>query len=187
MVQTNNSYLADKVALRANHLPPDPVRVLDCFGGSGLIWTAVQKKTGRRIAVLPIDIIDYGGFYLPGDNRSYLDSIDLSRFNVIDLDAYGIPYEQLASVFGRGFQGVVFVTFIQSVMGCINHGLLRDVGFTNAMIEKAPATLYRRGWEHFQNWLALKGVREIWHRSKHGKHYLAFQMDGQIALDIELA
>lgn len=178
MAQTDNSYLADKVALRMNHLPSDPVRVLDCYGGRGIVWAAVQKLTGRRIEVLPIDIIDHGVFHLPGDNRSYLDSIDLGRFNVIDLDAYGIPYDQLASVFRRGFEGVVFVTFIQSVMGQVNHGLLRDMGFTALMIEKAPTTVCRRGWQHFLAWLALKGIEDLWHRSKHGKHYLAFELHG---------
>lgn len=178
MAQTNNSYLADKVALRVNHLPDDPVRVLDCFGGTGLIWTAVQRKTGRKVAVLPIDIIDYGGFHLPGDNRSYLDSIDLTRFNVIDLDAYGIPYEQLRSIFAQGFSGMVFVTFTRVAWGIVSHGLLRDIGFTDAMIEKTPVTVSRQGWQHFQNWLALNGIDRGWHRSKHGKHYLAFQMNG---------
>jgi len=178
MAQTNNSYLADKVAIRANHLPDGNVTVLDCYGGSGKVWEGVRRKTGKKITVLPIDIIDYGMFHLPGDNRAYLGSVDLGRFNVIDLDAYGIPYEQLRSVFMRGFSGMVFVTFIRSVVGCISHGLLQDVGFSKAMIEKAPTLAYRRGWDLFLDWLAGNGVEEIWHRSKHGKHYLAFQMNG---------
>ncbi len=127
--KTNNSYLADKVALRVAHLPDREVlRVMDCYAGSGVVWSAVKKLTGRRIAVLPIDIsADVDGFHLAGDNKQYLETMDLSRFDVIDLDAYGVPYDQLKIVLDRGFHGTVFVTFIQSVFGTV-----RGAGNTSA-------------------------------------------------------
>lgn len=182
MVRTNNSYLADKVALRCNHLPSDDqIRVLDCYGGAGLIWSAVRKLSNRDIAVLPIDVMDYGDFRLPGDNRSYLSSIDLARFNVVDLDAYGIPADQLATLFDRGFSGVVFVTFIQSVVGAIPHRILTDIGFSKTMIRKSPAVFSCRGWYYFLDWLALNGVDRIWHRSKARKHYLVFNLGSDIS------
>src|SRR5688572_25502525 len=93
--KTNNSYLADKVALRVAHMPKaGEVRVLDCYAGQGVIWRAVERLTGREIKVLGIDVNkpdELSGFRMPGDNRAYLEIIDLSRFDVVDLDAYGIP------------------------------------------------------------------------------------------------
>lgn len=102
-IKTNNSYLADKARLRLNNLPDDP-SVLDCYGGAGLVWEAVKRMYGKPIKYLSIDKIDYGiGFYLPGDNMKYLGSMDLSPYNIIDLDAYGCPYGQLKTLFERGY------------------------------------------------------------------------------------
>lgn len=181
MAQTNNSYLADKVALRAGHLPAgDHLRVLDCYAGEGKIWAAVRRLTGRRITVLPIDVKEYEetSFYLPGDNRAYLQTLDLNRFDVIDLDAYGVPFDQLEQVFSSGYQGVVFVTFIQSVMGQLPLGLLRAVGFSDEMVKKCPTLFGRSGWKYFLEYLSLRGVTRIWHRSHARKHYLGFSCAG---------
>lgn len=100
MAQTDNTYLADKVMLRVGHLPTnEPLRVLDCYGGKGLVWAGVKQVTKRKIMRLPIDIKKDMGFALPGHNQIYLESLDLTRFDAIDLDAYGIPYDQLKQVF----------------------------------------------------------------------------------------
>jgi hypothetical protein len=175
--KTHNTYLADKVALRAGHLPKRrEIYVLDCFAGKGLIWEAVKEVTGRKITTLPIDMDIKSGFRLPGNNMGYLDSIDLSPFDVIDLDAYGVPYPQLRVILERGFKGAVFVTFIQSIYSQMPQGLLRDIGFGNGMIEKIPTLFAQRGWEYFLGWLALKGIRKIWSRSHSRKHYLFFNL-----------
>jgi len=177
--KTNNSFLADKVKLRANHLPEsERLRVMDCYSGSGAIWQAVKELTGRKIITLPIDTQDYGNFYLPGDNIGYLETMDLSRFDVIDLDAYGVPYAQLKTIFQRGYAGTIFVTFIQSVMGSIPNGLLNDVGLSTAMVEKIPTLFAKRGWDYFIQFLAQNGVSRIWHREHDRKHYAGFVLCG---------
>src|SRR3990172_353501 len=79
--KTDNSYLADKIHLRANHLPEGDVRVLDAFAGKGKIWSGVTYLAKRKIRRLPIDVRDGFGFHLPGDNRAYFGELDLSRFN----------------------------------------------------------------------------------------------------------
>lgn len=178
MAQTNNSFLADKVALRAYHLPDgEELNILDCYAGKGLIWEAVKKLTGRKINVLSIERGDYeeDWLYLPGDNLSYLRYMDLSKFDVIDLDAYGIPFLQLEEVFGQNFDGVVFVTFIQSLMGGVPYKLLETVGFNREMIETCPTVFFKNGWAYFLDYLYLRGVRSIWHRSHDRKHYLGFR------------
>jgi len=174
--KTNNSYLGNKVSLRVNYLPDNPA-VLDCYGGAGLIWLAVERETGKKIKRIGIDREDYGvGFFLEGDNMAYLKTIDLQKYNVIDLDAYGVPYEQLKILFQRKYTGRVFVTFIQSIFGIVPKMLLVDIGFTEAMIKSCPTLFGKRGWQYFLEWLAKNGVRTIVHRSHARKHYLTFEM-----------
>jgi len=177
-----STYLADKVALRANHLPEQsPLSVLDAYAGQGIVWNAVKKISGREIRVLPVDM-DLGTvFGLWGDNCVYLESLDLERFDIIDLDAYGMPYEQLAILFRRHYCGYVFVTFIQSdynPYGGTPRGLLCGVGFTQKMIEKSPVLYGRRAYQYLLEWLAIQGVKKVWHRGYIRKHYLGFEMQG---------
>lgn len=180
MARTNNSFLADKVALRAGHLPDGKVRVLDCFAGEEKIWKAVRKITGKKIISLPIDTKEYdeAAFHLPGDNRAYLQSIDLKKFDVIDLDAYGVPFDQLELVFESGFQGIVFVTFNQWMLGSLPFAMLRAIGFTDEIIKKCPILFAKRGWKYFLEYLSLRGVTKIWHRSHDRRHYLGFNCAG---------
>jgi hypothetical protein len=172
--KTDNSYLADKISLRANHLPDGEIRVLDAFGGRGKVWGGVAFISKRKIRRLPIEKKEEDGFHLPGDNLKYFGSLDLNRFNAIDLDAYGVPYSQLVEVFSSGFAGWVYVTFIQSMFGALPVDFLVDCGFSKEMIKKTPALFYKRGWKYFINWLAKNGVKTIYHRSRNRKHYLAF-------------
>lgn len=177
-IKTDNSYLADKVQLRIDYLPKSPI-VLDCYAGNGLIWRYVENKIGKPIERLAIDTRnDLQELYLPGDNRQFLSQIDLSQFNVIDLDAYGVPFHQVAELFNRNYRGDVFVTFIQSAMGMIPIALAEAVGFTKAMIESCPTVISRKGWEYFLEYLALNGIIEIHHRSHSRKHYLHFYCAG---------
>lgn len=171
----DNDFLRDKLALRVNHLPCCDVSVLDCYSGKGVIWRGVKKITGRKIKTLPIDIRDdLTTFHLDGKNEEFLAMIDLKKFNVIDLDAYGIPYIQLKILFDRKYSGIVFVTFIQSIYGNMPNGILKDVGFTKDQIEKCPTLFGKRGWDFFLEWLAACGVKKINHRSHNRKHYLCF-------------
>lgn len=174
-VKTDNSYLADKVGLRVKHLPKGSITVLDCFAGSGRIWRAVRRRTDREIRILAMDKKNLG-LLMPGDNLAWLSSMDLSRFNVVDLDAYGVPYDQLKILFERGYTGTVFVTFIQSIWGQMPKGLMIDVGFTEEMIQKAPSLCNARGWEYLLEWLAARGVEKIWHRHHSRKHYFGFTL-----------
>ena len=176
--KTDNDFLRDKVDLRIAHLPVGDIRVLDCFAGRGIVWSAVRKLSGRNIKTLPIDIRnDIFTFHLSGRNEEFLSTMDLSKFNVVDLDAYGVPHEQLRILFNRGYAGVVFVTFIQSLFGMMPKSVLRDVGFSDAMMEKCPSLSSRRGWDFFRQWLALNKVRLIFNRSKNRKHYLCFTLN----------
>lgn len=177
--KTDNHYTGDKVALRTDHSPwsDKELNVLDCFGGHGIIWRAIQRKTENKINRVAIDQRkDMLQMHLHGDNVKVMKSMDLSKFDVIDLDAYGIPYEQLKIVFDKNFKGTVFVTAIQTMTGNMPHGLLQEIGFSKEMIEKSPSLFARRGFQYLLEWLAIKGVTKIMHRSKNRKHYFTFDI-----------
>lgn len=181
--KTDNAFLMDKVMLRVNHLPEGDIRVLDCFSGKGLIWTAVKQVSGRNIVTLPIDKrSDKDDFHLPGDNLDYLETIDLSKYNVVDLDAYGVPFDQIRTLFEKRYKGRVFVTAISQHMSYPPFALLEEIGFTRQQIDKVPTLFARRGWSYLLQYLAKHGIARIHHRSKDTgrmyKHYFTFEMLG---------
>jgi hypothetical protein len=181
--KTDNHFVADKVALRAKYSPwaadGSPLRVLDAFGGFGVCWAAVRRLTGRPVMRIAIDQRhDLMEFHNHGENIKVMSGMDLSAFDAIDLDAYGIPAAQLDIVFGSPFRGVVFVTAIQSMQGGLPNLICEQLGFPKAIQQKAPSLVARRGWEYFREWLAVRGVSRIVHRSWNRKHYLAFAVNG---------
>ena len=49
-VLTDHSYFEEKVKIRMEGLPDvNPIRALDIFSGNGLIWSEIEKRTGREI------------------------------------------------------------------------------------------------------------------------------------------
>lgn len=180
--KTDNHYTADKIALRIKSINWDKfhekrIKVLDCFGGRGVLWGAIKKKTGADIDRHAIDKRnDITDFHFHGDNVKVMMGIDLAEYDIIDIDAYGIPAEQLSLVFKSGFKGDCFVTAIQTMNGAIPNVISRDLNFPDEINKKAPSLLSRRGWQYFKEWLALNGVSEITHRSKDRKHYLHFRI-----------
>lgn len=163
--QTDNSYLEGKVQLRLDslqHIKKDRVTVLEAFGGDGVIWSLVKQRTEKKISILRIDKKpDKKGVYLRGDNLKFLKSIDLSSFDIIDLDAYGSPYNQLEIVFRRRYKGIVHCTYIQTGMGQINKKLLERLGYTSRMVEKCPTLFSRQPFQKMLDYLSLNQVKEI--------------------------
>lgn len=147
--KTDNDFLADKVQLRVDHCPRPigrPARVLDCYGGKGVVWRLVEAKTSVKVERVAIDSrTDLSDFHLHGDNIKVMAGMDLTGFDVIDLDAYGIPAAQLVEVFESGFTGVVFATAIQTMQGIIPRIILDDLGFPDAVSKKSPLTAEQEG------------------------------------------
>lgn len=182
-IQTDNSYLSEKVQLRIESLPKkDVVYVLECFAGDGLIWKEVKRITKRNIKILRIDQKeDKKGIYLKGDNLKFLQSMDLSRFDVVDLDAYGECFRQMEIIFAKKFSGIVHVTYTKHNMARINYTLLTSLGYSRKMIDKAP-TLFAKNLETvLEQYLAKKGIKKItgyfFNQSHFGKKmYFYFKM-----------
>jgi hypothetical protein len=182
--KTDNSYLAAKVRLRLDNLPAKrEITVLDAYCGSGQIWQTVQERANNhKITVTGIDSKRATGrMHLVGDNLKFLAGMDLSRFDVVDLDAYGCPYKQLSAVLrgGRLKPGtIVFVTWIQSQFGILPRGFLQDLGYTKGMVRKSPTLFSRHGQQKLLDWLSTKQIKyvKIYSDGAKKKNYLCFQV-----------
>ena len=72
-------------------LVDEELRVLDCCAGKGVIWDRLGTRWDVRVYV-PIDIKPRRTGTIRADSRLVLQSWDISRFNVIDIDTYGEPW-----------------------------------------------------------------------------------------------
>ena len=157
--KTENSYLSLKLAVRREAVAGlDQVRVLDAFGGRNTLWSqiptdryyGVEKQKGK-------------GQNLPADNRRALESLNLADFNVIDLDAYGVPDTQLAEVFrSRSLQpGTrIIITAITGPMNGISSNLLNYYGL-RGIFEKTTSIMNRYTHDLFLGWLAAYGIETL--------------------------
>lgn len=171
-IKTDNSYLNSKINLRINHLPDiQTIKVLDCFAGRSLIWERIKRKSTKDINVIGIDRISYGST-LKGNNVKYLKGMNLNKYDIIDLDAYGIPFRQLEIIFRKGYRGILFITFVQSIFGRLPVRMLMKIGYTRNMISKCPTLFNRNGIEKFKQYLAMNGVRRVIIINKNNKKYL---------------
>jgi len=171
-IRTDNSYLNTKINLRMNHLPDRKnIKVLDCFAGRSRIWKEIKKKSNRNINVVGIDRISYGST-LKGDNVKYLKGMNLDKYDIIDLDAYGVPFRQLEIIFKKKYKGILFITFVQSIFGRLPVRMLEKIGYTRNMIKKCPTLFNRNGIEKFKQYLAINGIKRIIIINKNNKKYL---------------
>ena len=176
--KTDNSFINEKVKLRIDNLPDKKnIKVLDCFSGDGKIWDIVRSKTKKDIDVMSIDSKKKDRVYIQTDNIKILTSLDLENFDIIDLDAYGIPFAQVEILFKRLYKGKVFVTMCQSMFGALPKKLLYSVGYRKTMIEKIPSLFYRNGFEKFCNYLATRGIKkvQVYQTPDERKNYIYYQ------------
>lgn len=163
--KTDNSHLSEKVWLRLETLEQidkPEIKVLEAFAGDGFIWDTVRVQTNKTIKVLRIDEKpDKKGIYLKGNNLKFLKNIDLSNFDIIDLDAYGSPFKQLEIVFERKYKGFVHCTFIQSGMGRLDNNFLKSLGYTPKMVEKIPTLFSKQGMNKMERYLHQCGISLI--------------------------
>ena len=180
-VKIEHSHLEQKIQLRINHLPKKKkITVLDVFHGDGTIWRNITAKIDKEIAIIGIDKKGGGpGLQLTGDNVRFLKSMNLAIYDVIDLDAYGVPYQALKEVLRNCTvkKGTaIFLTFIQvgapGVQGVLPYAMLEELGYTRKMIKKIPRLFYRDGFEKFKQYLACNGIKKMAYIQKKSKFYI---------------
>lgn len=161
--KTDNSYMKAKVALRLEALEllgePRAVRVMDAYHGHGKLWDAVREKaTGWEIRLFRSDKQLRGAGTLRIDNARLLEAIDLSKFDLIDLDAYGWPTAQLKTVSKKAPKVPVLSTRIARTLTPVPNVVLDDLGFT--ITKGMPRSLHEQiGDELWEAWLYRLGYR----------------------------
>jgi hypothetical protein len=174
--KTDNDHLSKKLAIRMLAVDTllnrgENVRVLDCFAGHGTLWRLLRREYGDRINIVGIDKAWNRSARYLGDNRRYLKFLHLDHYNLIDLDAYGVPYEQMKIISQRGFGGIVVGTFIQCAYGGLPFSMLNELGYSRKMIQKVTALFFRRGWLKWSAYLRLLGYGEVCVYHCANKHY----------------
>lgn len=168
-----------KISQRMKHLPiKKNISVLNCYAGKNKIWNTIQNRYSGNIKITGIDIEQkYHGQDFKADNSKILPHLDLSKYDVIDLDAYGVCYKPLKIVFEKKYSGVCFVTFIQSMYGGLPLSMLQELGYTPAMIKKCPSLFNKNGFKKYLAWLYQNGINEVYECSLgENKHYLFFEI-----------
>jgi len=164
-----------KINLRKDNLPEDKeLFVLDCYCGNGTIWNRIKKETGKNIKTLSIDILKKSCADIVCDNLKVISGINLDKFNVIDLDAYGIPFAQLQMIIKKKYSGVVFMTVIQTHHGNLPNAILIQSGFTKEMLNKARSLFTKNPIELLEMYLETKNIFNYRIKSLDRKHYLSF-------------
>jgi hypothetical protein len=177
--KTDNHYLLEKIDLRVEVLSKvNNPSILECFGGKGLLWDSVRRKSKKEFNLLSIekDPNKNKKAHLTGDSYKFLINMDLSNFNIIDLDAYGIPFKYIDFICRSNFKGYLIITSIQTGMGKLPYDLLISLGFTRPMINKTPILFSKNGFEKLKNYLYLVGVKEITGYFINRKSYFYFKI-----------
>lgn len=109
--EIDNQYEALKVALRKRFLPVE-AKVLDLYCGSGVLYNSVYKGCVRKYVGVDKDKIHDSALCTLMDNESFIGTLDISTFNVFDLDAYGCPWKLIYRILERhnGQEIYLFVT-----------------------------------------------------------------------------
>lgn len=159
----DNSRLKEKVSMRLS-LAKDGFRILDCYHGNGVIWGKIKAK--RQIKVTGIEKErGKGSIALYGECEKIIPRLDLSVYDIIDCDAWGIPYKSIKALFKNNTlkKGtVVFYTFIQASLGRAPDELYEYIGIKKAMIEKCPTLFMNTAFESFQEFLRRNKVTCIY-------------------------
>lgn len=180
-LKTNNSYLKEKILLRlqaVNEFDQEKYNVLDCFHGNGEIWTNIKKYI-KYVKIKGLDIKEYDNISLLGDNLKSLPKINIDKYNIIDVDAYGSPCKQLKEILPRiNKRTLIFYTFIQSGMGCLDNIMMYDLGYTKEMLNKVHSIFFKNGHEKFLHWLSVFGITSVKYICHNRKYYGFFYHEG---------
>ncbi len=95
MIKTDNHSLRQKIDLRRQicALLEQPLRVLDLYAGEGRVWSGAKEFCAIE-AYTPVDQKPrMSGVIKMTVSARTVRGFDLSRFNVVDVDSYGEPWE----------------------------------------------------------------------------------------------
>ncbi len=145
--------------------------VLDLFAGRNVLWSNIKHDN-----YFGIDVEAGKGKNLAADTRSVIGNLDLSPYNVIDCDSYGISFDIFKQLLTRPdvkSGTVVIYTAITNEFTTMQNAGRNALGFEN-FYDKAPSLFNARAIEFFYEFLAENGVDEVNFyaiRDNFDKHY----------------
>lgn len=167
-VLTPNSHLSTKLRVRKaalERIGKDSVSVLDAFAGQEVVWSAMRRLCPDiHITTLGIDKAKYlNPAVIMGDNRKVMRGLNLAEFDLIDLDAFGCPWEQLSICAELAPKVPVVATHIIVTLGPTPRPLLEAGGIPKEWTDRkvVPHALFNRWrWEWWENYCAKLGYKE---------------------------
>jgi len=159
-LKTDNSCLLQKRMIRRIALKKSiNNNILDLYHGDGICWQGIDN-----INVSGIDKkITKDG--VKADAIKMIKSLDLSRYGIIDVDCYGIPYKTIKQLFDNSTiknDTIIIYTFIQSIYGSSGK-LLLQLGITKKQIEMIPTIFRKFAFIAFEQFLLVNNIK---------KHYI---------------
>lgn len=147
----------------------DTVDVLDLFAGKGEVWKRLRPDTYQGVEIErgnnPKAIV--------GDNRTIIPKLDLSQYNVIDCDSYGVPADQIALLYENGTMRsgtVVLYTCISNSVSTVPSRLQDYGGFRGELYHKAQTLFNDWSIPLFFDFLASLGVDRVWEYEEPSGH-----------------
>lgn len=137
-VKTDNAKITAKKEIRENVLSMIKERgsanIIEVFCGTGEMYQSVWKRADKYLGIDKLKFFDERTT-ICGDALKALLTIDISEFNIFDIDAYGSPYDCLSIITDKliGRKGIIgFVitdgSGMDLKMGNISKGLQKIVG-----------------------------------------------------------
>lgn len=158
-IKTDNAHIEAKRNLRREAITGiDEVKVLDLFAGNNILWSDFDLKK-----YYGIEMVKGKGRNLNADNLKVIPSLDLSQFNVIDCDSYGIPARQIKALYDNGSMQPgtkVIYTCIGNGLSSIDKSII-ELFNLKSMYKKVKVPFNKRGSEFFDGMLYMYGIREV--------------------------
>ena len=159
LIKTDNASLATKIELRKRAVSSLPaLRVLDLYAGNNTLWSHFDKEK-----YFGVDIEQGKGQNLTADCKRIVQSLDLSEFNVIDCDSYGIPFDVIVKIFkNKTLQNgtAIIYTAITNRLSGLNLECLRMFG-VRKIYKKCHHLIVEKALDMFYGMLYNYGVRVV--------------------------
>ena len=169
-ISTDNASVKNKLKLRKEAVKNlKELKVLDLYAGKNVLWNhfdkaryfGIEKEKGK-------------GRNLYGDNIKVIPSLDLSDFNVIDCDSYGIPVQVIDELYKNPTlkKGTIIIyTAISNSMSSLSITLLEKYNMRK-MFRKCESLLSNKSHELFYGFLYDLGVRQVREYQEESKNFV---------------
>lgn len=162
-IKKKSTHFGEKIKLRVDAISEmEFVSVLDCYHGDGTIWKTIKETTKKDIYVLGIEKNKSKSAFkvITGDNAKVVPTLDIKKYNVIDLDAYSNPLDLLEYCYPLANPGTVF--FYTLIINPLNGGprQLNIISGQHAKCRSIGNRYIAESWNGYLNSLGVKKYKE---------------------------